>query len=183
MSKSAGIDGIVTEHLRHAHPILILLLAKLFNIIIMFGYVPDAFGLGIIVPILKPNKIVTKVESYRGIALTPVISKVFEQGLLKVLAPFLTTSPMQFGFKRKTGCAKAIYTVRRVVDFFTKKGSTVNLCALDVEKAFDRLNMHALFIKLMQRRCPLFFIKIIECWYSKSFGIVRWGGLILKNLF
>src|SRR6266496_1339402 len=23
---------------------------------------------------------------------------------------------------------------------------------------------------------PLFFINIIECWYSKSFGVVRWGG-------
>ena len=138
--------------------------------------------MGIIVPILKPNKAAAQVGSYRGITLTPVISKVFEQCLLKVLAPFLATSPMQFGFKRRTGCAKAIYTVRRVVNYFTNKGSTVNLCALDVEKAFDRLNMHALFIKLMKRRCPLFFINIIEYWYSKSFGVVRWGGLSPKNL-
>ncbi len=176
LGKSAGIDGIVTEHLRHAHPVTPLILTKLFNLLILFGYVPDSFGMGIIVPILKPNKAATQVGSYRGITLTPVFSKVFEQCLLKVLAPFFTTSPMQFGFKRKTGCAKSIYTVRRVVEYFTKKGSTVNLCALDVEKAFDRLNMHALFMKLMKRRCPLFFISIIECWYSKSFGIVRWGG-------
>ena len=31
---------------------------------------------------------------------------------------------------------------------------TVNLCALDISKAFDRMNHHGLFVKLLDRRIP-----------------------------
>ncbi len=178
---SPGLDGIVTEHIKYAHPVLAIVLTKLFNCMLLFGYVPDAFGIGVIVPLLKANKSNGKAENYRGISLNPIISKIFEHCLLSSFGKFLTTANTQFGFKAKTGCAKAIYTVRKVVDFFTNKGSTVNLCTIDLEKAFDRLNMHALFVKLMDRRCPIFFINIIQSWYSKSFGIVKWGNSFSKK--
>jgi len=38
-----------------------------------------------------------------------------------------------------------MYYVRNVVEHFTSGGSTVNLCALDLSKAFDKVNHHALF--------------------------------------
>ena len=44
----------------------------------------------------------------------------------------------------------SIFTVRAVVESFVSKGSTVNLCVIDFSKAFDKLNLHALFIKLMK---------------------------------
>jgi len=48
------------------------------------------------------------------------------------------------------GCNHAIYTVRRVVDRFIKGGNTVNLCSIDLSKAFDKVNHKALLIKLMK---------------------------------
>ena len=57
---------------------------------------------------------------------------------------------MQFGFKSKSGCSHALYAVRKTVEFFIERESTVNLCALDMSKAFDKMNRHALFIKLSQ---------------------------------
>ena len=41
-------------------------------------------------------------------------------------------------------------------------GSTVNLCALDLSKAFDRMNLFALFIKLMKRNFPVNLLAVIE---------------------
>ena len=52
------------------------------------------------------------------------------------------------------GCNHALYTVKSVVQHFTSGNSTVNLCALDMSKAFDKLNHYALFIKLMDRNVP-----------------------------
>ena len=51
-----------------------------------------------------------------------------------------------------------------VVDSFVANQSTVNICALDLSKAFDRVNHFALFMKLMDRLVPaipyLIFLKL-----------------------
>jgi len=51
--KPAGIDGLVAEHLKFSHPVLIVILCKLFNQFIDIGRVPDDFGLSYTVPIPK----------------------------------------------------------------------------------------------------------------------------------
>jgi len=76
------------------------------------------------------------------------MSKVFEYCLLDKFNHFLKTSDTQFGFKKGLVCNHAIYSVRTIVESFVRKGSTVNLCVIDLRKAFDKVNLHALFIKL-----------------------------------
>ena len=41
-------------------------------------------------------------------------------------------------------------TVRCVIEQYTKGGNAVNLCAIDLSKAFDKVNHHALLIKLIK---------------------------------
>jgi len=67
---------------------------------------------------------------------------------------YLHTSSLQFGFKPNFGCNDAIYTVNRVVDHFTHNGSTVNICALDMTKAFNRVSHSLLFSKQMDLKVP-----------------------------
>ena len=55
---------------------------------------------------------------------------------------------------------KAVYIVRGVVDYHVPQNTTVNICALDLSKAFDKMNHHGLFIKLEMRSvergiCPI----------------------------
>ena len=176
--KAAGLDNLTAEHLKNCHPIIAVILTKLFNLVIMFEYVPNDFGRSILIPIPKNESVSAKayVEDYRGISIAPVISKVFEHCLLKLFSKYLQNSDvMQFGFKSKSGCNQALYAVRKTVEFFIERESTVNLCALDMSKAFDKMNRHALFIKLMNRNCPLVLINILDCWYAKNFASVKWG--------
>ena len=46
--KAAGIDGLTVEHLIYSHPVLVVHLMVLFNIVLAYGVLPDAFGKGII---------------------------------------------------------------------------------------------------------------------------------------
>ena len=90
---------------------------------------------------------------------------VFENCILSRYSVFLVTFDNQFGFKKTLGCAHAIYTVRRVADIFISSGSTVNLCAIDVSKAFDRMlsnpfEKNGLFIKLMPRSLPSILLSV-----------------------
>ena len=115
-------------------------------------------------------------DDFRGISLNVIISKVCEHCLLVIFAEYLESLPMQFGFKANSSCSKAIYTVRKTVEFFIDNQSTVNLCSLDLAKAFDKMNRHVLFLKLLDRKCPTVFINILDCWFSKTFACVKWGN-------
>jgi len=126
--KAAGHDELTVEHLVHAHPILVVLLSLLFNIIILHGIVPLDFGKGIIVPLIKNmDSDKTSCDSYMGITLSPVLSKVFELVLMNDLQSYLQSDDLQFGFKQNSSCAHAIFTLRSVVDHYCHSESTVTI--------------------------------------------------------
>jgi hypothetical protein len=95
---------------------------------------------------------------------------------LSKYSKFLETSDNQFGFKKYSSCSNAIYSVRQAVNKFTNTGSTVNLCALDLSKAFDKLNHFGLFIELMKRAVPKVFLEVLEDWFHKHLTCVRFGS-------
>ena len=101
------------------------------------------------------------------------LSKCFEMCLLELYGTYLLTSDLQFGFKKGLGCSHALLAVRSVVDYFTNHCSNVNLCALDMSKAFDKVNHYALFNKLMDRSIPREFLCVLMSWYSISAAYVR----------
>jgi len=68
-------DGITKEH----HPAVVIHLQFLFNCILMHGCVPDPFGVGVVVPLIKDSLgDVNSSANYRGITLSVILSKMFE---------------------------------------------------------------------------------------------------------
>jgi len=47
--KASGLDNLTAEHLRYAHPSVAKLRSDLFNLMICFEYVPDSFGIGMLI--------------------------------------------------------------------------------------------------------------------------------------
>src|SRR6218665_3282926 len=173
------LDCIETEHLIHAHPSLVVYLSLLFNQILVHGRVPTSFGLSIIIPVEKgPTLDKGNSDNYRGITLSSNLSKLFEMCLLEHYCSYFQTSNLQFGFKKGVGCSHAIFAVRAVVDYFTRYGSSVNLCALDMSKAFDKVNHYALFNKLMDRQVPRVVVTTLMTWYSLSAAVVKWDNIL-----
>ena len=72
------------------------------------------------------NKKLT-VQDFRGISISPVLSKVFEHCILRLFNGFLTTSYNQFGFKKSLSCLQAINCVRNIVNHYVSNGSTLVL--------------------------------------------------------
>ena len=82
-----------------------------------------------------------------------------------VIACFgVISAELQFGFKENFSCAHAILTVKEVLNYFTKQNSMVTLAALDISKAFDKVNHYALFNKLLDRSVPVCIINVLVCW-------------------
>ena len=176
--KAAGLDSLTAEHLQYCHYLIHVVLAKLFNMIVYCGYVPTGFGCSYTVPIPKQSgkeySHAFKVDDFRGISISPVISKIFEHCILGRFRRYFVTNDNQFSYKRRVGCATAVHSLRCVTDYYINNGSTVNLCALDLTKAFDRVNHHGLLLKLMDRSVPIQLLQVLEFWFLNSYTCVKW---------
>ena len=83
------------------------------------GYIPDRFGIGNIVPLIKDRHgDVCNSENYRAITISSFISKVFEICLYDKMEQFLHTDELQYGFKPGYGCNTAVFTLQHVVYYF-----------------------------------------------------------------
>ena len=140
---------------QYSHPSLCVVLSKMFQLMNVFNCSRRFyFKRSYIVPIPKPKEVYSKpltCDDFKGIAISPCWQKLLNTDRF---ASFFSTSPNQFGIKKGIGCSHAIRSVRNIVDSFIQGGSTVTLCAIDLSKAFDRVNHYALFSKLMKRFVP-----------------------------
>jgi len=78
-------------------------------------------------------------------------------------------------FKKGSGCPHTIATVCNVVDHYINSGSTANICSIDLSKAFDKVNHHTLFIKLLNRNIPNKILTLLEKWLSNCWSYVKWN--------
>jgi len=178
--KAPGIDGLTAEHLLFSHPALSVILCRLFRLILLTLHIPRSFKYSYVVPIPKPKDFRSKVltfDDFRGIAISPIISKVFEHCFLETFESLLISCDNQFGFKKGLSCSHAVFTLRSIVDSHISKGCTVNLSSIDVSNAFDKVNHHALYMKLMKRHIPVLLLDLIVNLFSNCSTCIKWENV------
>ena len=167
----------ITVSLSNSHPSICVVLCKLFNLIMQHRYVLSGFRNSYIVPIPKIKDCRSKaITCFRGIAISPITSKVFKHCLLDRFQSLFTSSRVHYGFKTGVGCRNAIYNVRKTVDHYIMCNSTVNICAIDLSKAFDIMNHSVLYMKLMKRLIPNALLEVLENWMSSCLTCVKWSS-------
>ena len=120
-------------------------------------------------------------DNYRGIAMFPVITKVFEMIILKRLEDFARSksyfSPLQFGFKKSVGCLGASFVISESVNHKLERGNKVFSCFLDVKKAFDTVWLDGLFFTLLTDLgvCSKMWL-ILKDIYTKAQGLATYGS-------
>ena len=175
--KAAGYDGLTIEHIAYAHPVLIVLLSLLFKMLVSCGIVPSAFGRGIVIPLVKNTDGNTADSSnYRRITPCLKISKIFECLMMDMVKDKLISSDLQFGFKSNSSCSHTILALQAEMKHIMEV-RTATLCALDISKAFDRVNFYGWFKILVDCLFPKCFIDLLLDWFSKCISCVRWDGM------
>ena len=97
--KAAGHDGICSKELKVVADKIAWQLAILFNESLETGEIPSDFKVGNIIPIFKSGKKdVTAPENYRGISLTPLVSKVPKESCSTKFLPFCQTESCSASF-------------------------------------------------------------------------------------
>ena len=92
---------------------------------------------------------------------------------------FLTSDNLQFGFKKETSCSHALFTLTESLKHFVNNGSKVHCTFLDASKAFDKVLLNGLYVKLIERGAPFSFIRILMALYSGLMQCaVVWNGIV-----
>nr|VZI25328.1 unnamed protein product [Spirometra erinaceieuropaei] len=199
-NEAPGEDGIPAEIFKSCVDTLAPWLHEVIERAWRDEVVPDDWGLGILVPILKKGD-KTRCENYRGISLIDVAAKIFAIVLLGRFQAVRDsrTSPNQAGFRAGRGCADQIFTLRRILEFRHSYQQPTAVCFVDFAAAFDSVHRESLWRIMALDGVPAKIIAMIKAYYhsttarvlvrnnfSQPFGIrsgVRQGCILSPILF
>ena len=149
------------------------------NICLLHGVLPRKCMHTIIAPPCKNKKEdITDSSNYRPVSLATVILKLFEHYILTCISSFTATGDNQFGFKAQhdTDIIMCVYTLTQTVSYLTKHNSNVYSVFLNASRAFDRTNHSLLFKKLIFRKVPVCWVRLLASWYGNQQMLVKWGN-------
>jgi len=75
----------------------------------------------------------------------------------------------------------AYHSVKCVVDHYSWLKSTINVCQLDLKKAFDKMNLNGLYTQLMNRLVLNSLLCVLEYWFDTCMTCVHLGNAVLNS--
>ena len=148
MGKAADIYQLSAEHLKHALPAVLPFLLQLLNSVMGSGHLPPALQQGYIIPIHKKGRDPLSTDNYRGITITPILSKLLEHILLSRVESAFAQQDLQYGFTKGMAPAFASLIVTEALAEARDRKTPLYLVTLDVKKAFDVVDHASLMRKL-----------------------------------
>ena len=177
--KNEGGSSLSTDHLINAGDDFLTHIALLFTAISIHGAAPDSFHVSTIVPIPKGRNVnISDSSNFRGIALSPVYGKIFDNIILQQYNDKLMSSELQFGFKPKSSTNMCSMVLKETIAYYNSHNSSVFCSFLDATKAFDRLHYCKLFRLLIKRKLPAHIIRLLINIYTNNFVRVAWHGVM-----
>lgn len=149
---SPGIDNIPNMFFKNINHVVKIEILNLFNTSWNNGVVPDAWKLGVVIPILKPNKDKDNVISYRPITLLPCIAKLMEKLIHSRLEYWVESNNIlaksQCGFRKRLSTIDALLRLENKIRKSMDSGEHCLVVYLDLKGAFDKVWHEGLMYKL-----------------------------------
>ena len=100
----------------------------------------------------KPTPDLSNSDMYRSIAISSLLSNIFDNVVIERQQDFLSTSNYQFCFKAKSSTVLCTTMVNETIQYYIENGGqAVYLLLLDASKAFDKVSYEKLFELLLAR--------------------------------
>ena len=148
--KAPGFDGVMSEHLSYAGPILTGILCNLYNSVRRTEYIPLCFKLGVQIPLYKgKDTCVLDPNNYRGITLLPTFNKLFEILLWQRMKDWwhdeCIMSELQGACREGASCIHTAFILRETIATSMESSRHCFVAFFDVAKAFDTVWIDGLF--------------------------------------
>jgi len=171
LNKAPGPDCISAEHLLHADESLRFFSVNCLTSVLLtgVGYIHNSCLNTTIVPICKnKNGNMSDTSNYRPVAVATVVLKLLEYFILSNISAFLGTTDNQVGFNAGHRTDQCTFLLKQTASYFVSHGSSVHAVFLDASKAFDLVLHMKLFEKLIQRKVPMCFVRLLKHWFKEQ---------------
>jgi Reverse transcriptase (RNA-dependent DNA polymerase) len=183
--KACAQDGLSAELLKYAvlttmlpgggsvsEQVVVPVLCVLFNRILQSGDWPAHWSEALLHSVFKKgDKSIP--GNYRGIAVEPVLPKLFASLLDSRLQDWAEHHNMrargQAGFRRKKGTADNVYILMHLIQKFRRSKQPLYCCFVDFSKAFDMVRRDMLFARLEQLGVGGAFLAVLKSMYESVF--------------
>ena len=167
-SRKSDVSGCYTsDALLNAPDVLFEQLAIIFRSWITHGKITPSMLACSFLPLLKSTvKNPADTGSYRAIAGSSLILKVFEKVIILLWGHLLASDSLQFGFKAKTSTTQCTWLVTEVVQHLLRTGSNPIVTVLDCTKAFDLCKFSILFTRILDTGVPPIAVRCLMYMYE-----------------
>ena len=176
VNSGSGWDMVHSENLKLGGKVFRNLLCKLFNKIILHGYVPHSMLSGQIKPVIKNiSGSKSDSENFRPVMSSSIIFKLLEYCLLPILTKHIDLNKRQFGFRKGASCCSTVTIFKEIIHSYNSEKSNVHCCMVDLSKAFDRVDAQLLVRKLKQTSVPPLICNLVGFMYSNTYVNVKFN--------
>ena len=150
--KAPGIDQVTADFIKAAGVGIVPYLRYIFDYCLENQVIPDEWKMAVITPVYKGNGSKCSVDSYRPISLTCIICKIWESILSDYIRNVCDTNnyfdKRQFGFRKGHSCEAQLVGLQQDIAEVLDSGGQLDGIAIDLSKAFDRVDHERLMLKL-----------------------------------
>ena len=184
---SPGEDEIPYAFISKLGDDALLYYLDLINCIMLTGNIPPSWKSQTIIPILKPNKNPSDACSYRPIALSPTLLKIAEHLIKNRLEWFIESKGLlansQFGFRKGRGTMDSISILTTDIRLSFSRNEFLLSAFLDIEAAYDNVNLFTLKNKLEELNIPIMLSNFIfNILYERSISLTLGDSTKLSRL-
>jgi len=176
-AKKSDVSGsFVSDALHCAPDAMFELLAAVFRSWLSHGSITPSLLACSFLPLLKSTlKDPGDTASYRAIAGSALLLKLFELIVLELWGHHMTSDSLQFGFKANTSTTHCTWLVTEVVQHLLHMGTNPIITVLDCSRAFDLCKFSMIFDRLITRNVPPVVVRCLMFMYENQTAWVRWG--------
>jgi len=178
--KKGTEEGITSDILKIAFPVIKEEFANIINNSLREGRCPEGWKTSTIIPIPKIDK-TKKASEYRPINVLPIFEKVLELVVKEQLELYLETNEIitehQSGFRKHYSCETAIQTVIDEWKLIVSEGKMVGVIFMDLKRAFETIDRERLLEKMYQYGIRGRVLEWFKSYLNNRKQQVRFNGL------
>ena len=176
--KSGDIFNIQAEHFTHCAELITPVLVNLFNAMFKMGCIPDCMKLGVLTPVFKKKGSNLDAKNYRGITITPTISKILESLIRERIKPIITESqnPLQRGFTEGSSPMNCSLILEEYIRNNKDSKLPTYIAFLDAKSAFDVVSHTSLLRKIYHIGVEGALWYLITSLHTNARTVIKWDG-------
>ena len=173
--KSDPLLSLTSDFFVNAPPILYDLLASIMKSYIVHAHVSDFLLLSYLIPIIK-DKLgdITSSNNYRSIAISSIVMKIFDWVIILAYNKQLKLDDLQFSYQPNVSTSMCSWMVVETISYFSRNGSDIFTCLMDMSKAFDTVQHSVLFKTLLEQGLPCIIVRFLLITYRSQQANVKW---------